>query len=128
MKSSLYHTSQTYIIEYHIIANSRPGVYKIDCKCGEAKYLGETKKMVVTRVIEHERDVSHGRWEKSGLTGHAKNCNEVFELESAKTLATEGNYRKRKLQEALEIRRNETGPRQAFKTFWKLVNWHFRNS
>ena len=112
-------------------ANSRPGVYKIDCKCGEAKYVGETKKMVATRVIEHERDVFHGRWEKSGLTEHAKNCNEVFDFESAKTLATEGNYRKRKIREALEIRRNETGPRQALATnkdrgnVLKSETWNF---
>ena len=87
--------------------------------------------MVATRVIEHERDVFHGRWEKSGLTEHAKNCNEVFDFESVKTLATEGNYRKRKIREALEIRRNETGPRQALATnkdrgnVLKTETWNF---
>ena len=52
--------------------NSRPGVYKIDCKCGTAAYVGVTKKKVSTRVVEHERDVFHARWDKTGLAEHSK--------------------------------------------------------
>ena len=112
-------------------ANSRPGVYKIDCKCGGAAYVGETKKQVSTRVIEHERDVFHGRWEKSGLTEHSKDCIQAFDFASARTLATESNYRRRKIREALEIRRNETAPRLALATnkdrgnVLKSETWNF---
>ena len=112
-------------------ANSRPGVYKIDCKCGGAAYVGETKKQVSTRVIEHERDVFHGRWEKSGLTEHSKDCIQAFDFASARTLATESNYRRRKIREALEIRRNETAPRMTLATnkdrgnVLKSETWNF---
>lgn len=96
--------------------NSRPGVYKIPCGCGNAAYVGETKKKVSTRVTEHQRDVFHGRWDKSGLTEHARVCSNEFEFDQTKTLATESHYKKRKIREALEIRRQETGPRLAHAT------------
>ena len=90
--------------------NSRPGVYKVPCKCRKAAYVGETKKRISTRVKEHAKDVFHGRWDSSGLAQHAKCCTEEFDYECTATLAVEENRYKRRTREALEIRRHETAP------------------
>ena len=45
--------------------NSYPGVYELRCDCG-GKYIGETKKRVLTRSIEHQEDNMTGKWEASG--------------------------------------------------------------
>ena len=47
--------------------NSDPGVYKLDCNCGKS-YVGETKKKILTRCLEHQRDACAGRWENTGVT------------------------------------------------------------
>ena len=52
--------------------NSYPGVYELSCDCG-GEYIGETKKRVLTRSIEHQEDSMAGKWEASGATEHSKN-------------------------------------------------------
>ena len=84
--------------------NSHPGVYSIPCGCG-CEYIGETKKRITTRLMEHERDIFHGRWKQSGAAEHASKCDDSFKFEGARTIAIESNYRRRKIREALEIRR-----------------------
>ena len=61
---------------------------------------------------EHEKDVFHGRWQKSGLTEHAQNCNSGFDFKGTQTLAIETDYRRRKIREALEIRLQDTASNQ----------------
>ena len=48
-----------------LIPNSYPGVYTLNCSCN-AEYIGETKKKVITRTIEHQQDSIKGKWESSG--------------------------------------------------------------
>ena len=67
-------------------------------------YVGETKKKVSTRIKEHQKDVFHGRWEKTGASEHAKNCQEAFKWDEARTLAVEDQWQARKIREALFIR------------------------
>ena len=86
--------------------NSHPGVYKLQCECAGI-YIGETKKRVHTRIAEHEKDIFKGRWANSGATEHAKTCPHTFKWNQAATLANESNFRRRKIREALEIRRYE---------------------
>ena len=54
-----------------LIPNSHPGVYKLDCSCGTS-YVGETKKKVLTRSLEHQKDAMEGRWEKMGRRSIAR--------------------------------------------------------
>ena len=84
--------------------NSYTGVYSVRCGCG-INYIGESKKRVATRLKEHERDIFHGRWSNTGAAGHAAVCTNSFAFEDAKTIAFESNYHRRKIREALEIRR-----------------------
>ena len=44
-----------------LIPNSYPGVYALNCCCN-AEYIGETKKKVMTRTIEHQQDSIKGKW------------------------------------------------------------------
>ena len=84
--------------------NSHPGVYRVDCSCGNA-YIGETKKRVASRMTEHQKDIFHGRWKSSGAAFHRKTCTGSFDYDNATTIAIEDNYRRRKIREGLEIRK-----------------------
>ncbi len=50
------------------------------------------------------------------MSEHAKVCCESFDFENAKTLAIEGDFRLRKIREALEIRMHETAPNLSMAT------------
>ena len=56
-----------------LIPNSYPGVYALKSSCN-AEYIGETKKKVMTRTIEHQQDSIKGKWESSGATEHCLKC------------------------------------------------------
>jgi len=84
--------------------NSKPGVYKLVCSCGSS-YVGETKKLVSTRIAEHQREIFNGNWTASGATQHAKTCGGKFNWTDDVTIAVEPDYRRRKVRESLVIRR-----------------------
>ena len=44
-----------------LIPHSYPGVYTLNCSCN-AEYIGETKKKVISRTIEHQQDSIKGKW------------------------------------------------------------------
>jgi len=85
--------------------NSYPGVYKIQCGCGVV-YIGETKKKVSNRVKEHEKYVFKGNYKMSAVAEHSSTCNQQFEWSEVETICTQSNWRRRKVREALEIRRH----------------------
>ena len=82
---------------------TQPGFYSIECSCGKM-YVGETKKKISTRLQEHERNIFHGRWENTGAGEHAKECQDGFRWEEARTLAVEDGCQARKICEPLYIR------------------------
>ena len=67
-------------------------------------YVGKTKKKISTRLQEQERDIFHGIWEKTGASEHAKECQNGFRWEEARTFAVEDRWQDRKIREALYIR------------------------
>ena len=81
-----------------LLPNSFPGVYQLDCTCN-ALYIGETKKKVITRTIEHQQDSFNGKWESSGATEHCLECHGQFNWINPKTLSIEQQYRRRKVRE-----------------------------
>ena len=83
---------------------SYAGVYKLKCTCNSA-YFGETKKKILTRTIENKQDRLKGKWNKSGATEHTLTCYGHFNWIHLKTIARENDYRKRKIREALEIKK-----------------------
>ena len=74
-----------------LLPNSSPGVYQLDCTC-KTLYIGETKRKVITRTIEHQQDSFNGKWESSGATGHCLECHGQFNWINLKTLSTEQQY------------------------------------
>jgi len=84
--------------------NNSAGVYKLQCECSSV-YVGESKKRVVTRIEEHQKDIFNGNWKNSGAAEHAKVCDQHFKWDDACTVAVEEDYTRRKIREALEIRR-----------------------
>ena len=93
--------------------NSNPGVYLIPCECGKA-YVGETKCKVSTRKKQHEKDVFLENIQESALAEHKTICDKDIRWSDVKTIATENNYFKRSVREALEIRRHGTGPNDEY--------------
>ena len=94
-----------------LIPYSYPGVYtlncsSINCSCN-AEYIGETKKKVITRTIEHQQDSIKGKWESSGATEHCLECHGQFNWLHPKTLSRETRYKSRKIRESLEIIRSK---------------------
>ena len=90
-----------------LLPNSHPGVYQLDCSCN-GRYIGESKKKVLTRCIEHQQDSIKGNWESSGATEHTKECHGQFNWFYPKIIAVMSNMYKRKVREALEINRLKT--------------------
>ena len=89
-----------------LIPHSYPGVYTLSCSCN-AEYIGETKKKVITRTIEHQQDSMKGKWESSGATEHCLECHGQFNWLHPKTLSREARYKSRKIRESLEIIRSK---------------------
>ena len=69
-----------------LLTNSHPGVYQLDCSCN-GRYIGESKKKVLTRCTEHQQDSIKGNWESSGATEHTKVCHGQFNLIHPRTIA-----------------------------------------
>ena len=66
--------------------------------------VGETKKRVLTRSIEHQEDSMAGKWEASGATEHSKDCHGRLNWLHPKTLAKLSNIHEPKKRESLEIK------------------------
>ena len=99
--------------------NSYPGVYELSCDCG-GKYIGETKKRVLTQSIEHQEDSMTGKWEASGATEHSKDCHGRFNWLHPKTLAKLSNIHERKIRKSLEI--NNLGTKAQYDKSIKVLN------
>ena len=94
-----------------LLPSSFPGVYQLDCTCN-ALYIGETKKKVITRTIEHQQDSFNGQWECLGATEHCLECHGQFNWINPETLSTEQQYHRRKIRESLEIKKAKTNKRR----------------
>ena len=94
-----------------LLPNSFPGVYQLDCTCNTL-YIGENKKKVITRTIEHQQDSFNGKWESSGATEHCLECHGQFNWINLKTLSTEQQYHRWKIWEPLEIKKAKANKRR----------------
>ena len=81
------------------------GVYKIDCSCGKS-YIGETGRSLQKRLKEHGVDIKHERLRTSALAERSSKTKHQVCLEDAKIIAREDHYYRRKVREALEIKKH----------------------
>ena len=98
-------------------------VYHIPCKNCSAEYIGETGRLLKTRVEEHRKDVDNMKKEKytrsgkkrlmstinkSALTDHATTENHIIDWEGVKIVDKEPNRRIRHIKVAIWIRKART--------------------
>ena len=95
----------------NLLLNSFPGVYQLDCT-RNALHIGETKKKVITRTIEHQQDSFNRKWGRLGGTEHFLECHGQFNWIKPKTLSTEQQYHRQKIRESLEIKKAKTKKRR----------------
>ena len=97
--------------------NSCPGCYRVPCLCG-GNYIGHTKKKTNFWFREHQKAIFNGNFADSALSEHVINkCSKEIDWENASMICTEPRYFKRCVREALEIQKEEVGPRKD-----KLIN------
>ena len=90
--------------------NSQPGVYFVPTGCKKG-YTGETKKQILTRNREHEKSLFKND-KADAIAEHQDKCGCEIDLTLTKTIAVEPTWYRRKVREALEIRRLKTGPEE----------------
>ena len=89
------------------LPNNHPGMYQLDC-LGNGRYIGESKKKVLTHCTEYQQDSIKGNWESPHVTEHTKKCHGKFNWIYLKTIIVLLNMYKRKVHEAFEINRLKT--------------------
>lgn len=80
-------------------------VYKINCKDCESFYIGQTGRLLRSRVIEHDKSVINKKI-ISALTIHALDNDHGFDFENVEILCRENDDFKRKMKESLHILKN----------------------
>ena len=96
--------------------NEQKGVYCFECPNSGKKYIGKTRRKIVTRALEHKKAAEKGQWQHSGLTAHREHCNAPIDWENPRILATMQSKNQKSLdfdlqiREALEIMRHDCGP------------------
>ena len=83
--------------------NERSGIYEISCKDCNLKYVGQTKRPIITRFKEHMAHLRYGRTEKSSVAQHAFDNSHRIDIDNLKLLRNVTNNRQLDAFESLEI-------------------------
>lgn len=76
-------------------------IYKIECKSGQASYVGQTKRKLYTRINEHKK------LQPSNITAvseHVMDSNHIIDWENVKIVDKEPIFHKRRISEMLHIK------------------------
>ena len=87
------------------VLNKKEVVYEVACKDCDQKYIGETKRTMKKRLMEHKYAMRRGD-EKNGIAVHANKFNQSIDWESAGVLRTVQGYWNRRTLEAIQIGRS----------------------
>ena len=68
---------------------------------------------IATRIKQHQKTIADEKWEASGISMHAKDCQQGYLWEDVSTMKVENRKFERKVREALEIQKCETSPLDA---------------
>lgn len=82
------------------------GVYKIPCSC-ESVYVGQTGRLVSTRLKEHMRHTKNQHTEKSALADHSVNTKHLINFEETSVIKKCDRYYRRLIHEAIEINKHK---------------------
>ena len=75
-------------------------IYQIRCKTCNRLYIGETARTLKTRIQEHKKTTS------SAINEHQANTGHIIDWENVKIIGKEEQWMKRKIKEAIAIRRD----------------------
>ena len=95
----------------------KKGVYRYQCPCSDkAVYIGQTARACNLRWKEHGQAIQRENWHHSGISQHHQECDQPFDTTNMSVITTMQGKNKNqlaynlKIREALEIRKNESGP------------------
>ncbi|KAJ8952561.1 hypothetical protein NQ318_006926, partial [Aromia moschata] len=83
--------------------NEKSGIYEISCKNCDQKYIGQTKRYILTRFKEHMAHLKYGRTEKFCVAQHAFDNNHRIDINNLKFIRNLTNSRQLDAFESLEI-------------------------
>lgn len=81
-------------------------VYKITCKNCEASYVGQTRRFLNTRVLEHKNHITRNTTQHSVITDHRISESHDFDWDNVEILDKENVLNKR-LSEMIFIRKQK---------------------
>ncbi|KAJ8961534.1 hypothetical protein NQ318_014785, partial [Aromia moschata] len=82
--------------------NEKSGIYEISCKDCDQKYIGQTKRSILTRFKEHPAHLKYSRTEKSCVAQHAFDNNHRIYINILKLIRNVTNSRELDAFESLE--------------------------
>ena len=83
-------------------------VYRIPCATCPAVYIGQTGRLLSTRLDEHKAAVKHANCDTSAVAEHVWNCQHQIDFQWASVLACESNLHQRVTRESWFIRTSST--------------------
>jgi len=78
-------------------------VYKLSCNSCDASYIGQTKRQLNTRVVEHRRNISLHHDRLNVVSIHRLENSHEFDWDNVQVLDHESSYKKRLFSEMLHI-------------------------
>ena len=84
-------------------------VYKINCINCNCSYVGQTKRRLISRINEHQKDINKKSSVLSVISEHRLNEGHDFNWSEVKILDNESWYQKRMTSEMLYIKRQTNG-------------------
>lgn len=84
-------------------------VYKINCADCDASYVGQTSRLLKTRITEHRNHINRNTTNTSVITEHRINFLHEFDWDNIKILDKEKFWTKRLISETLHIKRQSHG-------------------
>jgi len=86
------------------LGHNKNVVYKLKCKNCDVTYVGQTKRKLNTRVMEHKKDINKKSGNYSVITEHKLESNHDFEWENPVILDREKQYYRRLVSEMVHIK------------------------
>ena len=84
----------------------RSGIYEISCKDCNQKYVGQTRRSILTRFKEHLAQIRYGRPDKSCVAEHIVDKEHCIDLNNLKLIKQVSNYRQLDAYESIRIEIN----------------------
>jgi len=84
-------------------------VYRINCHDCDASYVGQTKRILKTRIGEHRNHIVRNSVQSSVITDHRVDFDHDFDWDGVKILDEEINYNRRLISEMINIKKQKNG-------------------